>query len=493
MESESLRPSATDVVGGMLEQDSNRTISSQDSPISSQKSKSSRISLSLPKIGPFAGVHPPSSAGRRVRVRGGRMALGVSWSLKNISLLIGSLIFVLIYWTSRHTIPDIPLDSSSSSSDSSIPDYTPDAPMHHKLDWDFPANYKPPPPPLKAPKPPPIPWAEAKFKADAEEAAKRRKEEHERKLAESPENKKKTEELFKKIAEQQQRALAEQAALEAAYGNSGQLPHQTDLSLPLPTLNTHDLRRHNPHNWRGPGNPTIATYLSSPGSSLQDPYFLATLQQTYRLLWNPRTKSKHTFTVFVAPHISDEQRDLLSAAGALVKELDPIYHTSTEQFPRWKHQFAKLHLWAQFDFSRILYIDADAFPMGSIDDVLDLPQLGCKRELLGEDQGLADIICQYSFNVAPRVYGEVGGEGKTRELNTGVMLLQPNDSMHKRLLRGLGDGKIKWEGRWGDQGFLSEMFKGQGAFPWEGLERRWNGFFAQGDGEFFFFFFEILF
>lgn len=405
------------------------------------------------------------------------MAVGVNWSLKKISLLLGSCIFLIIYFTSRSTTstPNIIPDDDNDSNNNS-PEWSPEQPMHHKLDWDLPDTYTPPAPPPKKAKPPPIPWAEAKFKADAEEAAKRRKAEHEKKIAELPENKKAAEELLKKVAEEQQRALAEQERLKAT-NDEGKLPFQSDIEhLDLPTFNTRELRRHLPHNWKGPGHPTIATYLATPGGSLRDPYFLSALQLAYRLLWDPRTKSKHTFTVFVAPHITDQQRDMLSAAGALVRQLEPIEIPANAQFPRWKFQFAKLHLWKQFDFTRILFIDSDAFPMQPIDDIFDVPQLGCKRDLLPpEDAGLADILCQYSFNVAPQGFQK---EGELAELNVGVMLLQPNDSMHKRLLRNYPKTET-WDTKMADQGYLSEMFRSDGPFPFESLDRKWNGFFPQ--------------
>lgn len=401
------------------------------------------------------------------------MALGVHWSLKNTSLLVGIFIFLLIYLTSRHTNPNSLLD------DNAVPGWAPSQPMHHKLDWDLPDTYNPPAPAPRPPKPKPISWAEAKFAHDAEEAAKRRKEEHEKKVLESPEHKQKAEEILKKVAAEQQRALAEQQQLAQVVQEGRRLPFQLDLKLELPQMDTKHLRRYNPHNWQGPGRGTIATYFTSPTPlTLQDPYFLSIVQLAYRILWDPRTKSTHTFTVFVAPHIPQSHRDIFSALGCLVKQLDPVEDSPIKEESQKKWQFAKLHLWSQFDFARILFLDADAFPFQPIDPLLDLPQLGCKRELLPmEDAPLADILCQYSFNVAPQGFQQPN-EQSVAELNVGVMLLQPNDSMQKRLLRGLksftGDSL---------QGYLSEMFRNDGPFPWEGLDRSWNGFFPQENEE----------
>lgn len=396
------------------------------------------------------------------------MALGVHWSLKNISLLMGSCIFLVIYWTSRHSSAhNLSFAHDGDDDDNNPPEWSPNQPMHHQLDWDLPDTYHPPAPPPRPEKPPPIPWAEAKFAHDAEEAAKRRKAEHEKQLAESPEHKRKAEEVWKKVAAEQQRALVEQARLPPSP------QPDLDRNFTLPPIDTVHLRRYNPHNWNGPGKNTIATYLTTPApSTLQDPYFLSVLQLAYRILWDPRTKSTRTFTVFVAPHIPQSQRDILSAVGCLVKQLEPVEDAPVKEEGQKKWQFAKLHLWSQWDFGRILFLDADAFPFQPIDPLLEVPQLGCKRELLPmEDAPLADILCQYSFNVSPQAAQE---EGKVAELNLGVMLLQPNDSMQKRLLRGLKTWKTD-----SLQGYLSEMFRKDGPFPWEGLDRAWNGFFPQ--------------
>lgn len=89
-------------------------------------------------------------------------------------------------------------------------------------------------------------------------------------------------------------------------------PFQADVldDYDLPTFNREELRNYPPHNYKGPGQPTFATFYASRNATDRDPYFVATQQVIYRLLWDPKTKSKnHPVTVFVPKFISEEQRE----------------------------------------------------------------------------------------------------------------------------------------------------------------------------------------
>ena len=260
-------------------------------------------------------------------------------------------------------------------------------------------------------------------------------------------------------------------------GTFSQWQFQQNLDLSPPKIDTIKLRRYRPHNYKGEGHPTYATYVATPGGNLNEPYFVAAQQLIYRTLWDPRSGGEYPFTAFVAPHITEEQRNLLAAAGAIVRELEPVeWHPVQGTFARWKYQFAKLNMWKQTDFSRIFFLDSDAFPVKKIDDVFDTPQAHCKQELLpAEDQKSAESICTYTFMASPQNLLPSTDTG-IMELNTGVMLLEPNIAMHTRLMREMPNTE-KWNTAMADQGFLSEMFKAQGSFPVTSMSREYNGFF----------------
>ncbi|KAF2208576.1 glycosyltransferase family 8 protein [Cercospora zeae-maydis SCOH1-5] len=254
-------------------------------------------------------------------------------------------------------------------------------------------------------------------------------------------------------------------------------PFQQNLDLETPKMDILKLRRYKPHNYKGEGYPTYATHITTPGGSLNDPYFLAAQQLIYRVLWDMRSgTAQFPFTAFVAPHITEEQRSVLAAAGAIVRELDPIeWHPDKDTQGRWQYNFARLNLWRQTDFSKILYLDADAFPVQKLDSLLETPTRSCKRDLLPlEDQASGEEICPYTFMAAQQnLFAEAAD---VMELNTGVMIIQPNLAMHRRLTRELTTNK-NWDTSMADKAFLSEMFKPSGPFPFAQLARDYNGFF----------------
>lgn len=260
--------------------------------------------------------------------------------------------------------------------------------------------------------------------------------------------------------------------------NEEKYAFQQDLKLENPTFDAKSLRRYKPHNYRGPGHETYATYYSTRDATLHDPYFLAAQQLAYRILWDPRSKStKHPLTVFVAPFISDEHRDLLQAAGAIVRELDLVpWHPAVATYARWRDLFSKLNMWEQTDFSRITFLDLDAFPVENIDKIFDIAESQkCKPELLPtEDKPREKEICEYTFTGT-----EVPGY---KEINVGVMVFNPNKAMHARLMREYVHTE-KYDSKMAEQAFLSYTYRTDGPFPAAFVDRVWNGFFPQHDEE----------
>lgn len=225
------------------------------------------------------------------------------------------------------------------------------------------------------------------------------------------------------------------------------------------------MKSYRPHNYRGEGHETYATFLSTRNSSLKDPYFLATQQITYRLLWDPRSKSSHPVVVFVAPYISQIQRDYLMAAGAMVRELELIEwqpsHKSKAQ-PRWREMFSKLNFWKQTDFSRILYLDTDAFPLTHLDELFDI----------AKEQTCEEEACPYVFTA---VEHEWGG------LNAGMMVFKPDLAMHTLLMREMHERD--YDQNMVEQAFLDHEFDVNGPRPAQYIERKWNALFTTDEDE----------
>jgi inositol 3-alpha-galactosyltransferase len=229
-----------------------------------------------------------------------------------------------------------------------------------------------------------------------------------------------------------------------------------------------------------------ATFMATRNPSLRDPYFLAIQSLIYRLLWSPhsRTKKGYPFIVFVADFVTQEQRALLSGAGALVRVLKPLeWHCeSAGAQARWKDLFAKLNMWAEIEFERILFLDADAFPLSNIDAMFEIaPVKHCVEHKLDIDDFLPDRtpICE------PYVFAGVPQDPlnpKHIGVNVGSMLFTPSLRMHQRLVQNY----LKtdhYDCTMAEQAFLNWQFSPEGAYPPTELERQWGGFFPRKDEE----------
>lgn len=266
--------------------------------------------------------------------------------------------------------------------------------------------------------------------------------------------------------------------------NEAKFAFQDDLvEYRQPKIDIASLKKYAPHNDHGPGQFAYATYLSTRNNSIHDPYFLSAQQLIYRLLWDPKSRSAfHPIVVFVAPFIPQQQRDILAAQGAIVRELDlvpwdppPNEDGSIFPFARWKDLFSKLNIWGQTEFSRVVFLDLDAFPVQNVDAIFTeavAPRQRCKPELLPpEDKPHEADICEYVF----------AGSGLWDGINVGVVVLEPNKAMHARLLRESQDTS-KFDNKMAEQAFLNYAFSSKGPFPYNMISREWNGYYPQ-EGE----------
>jgi hypothetical protein len=147
---------------------------------------------------------------------------------------------------------------------------------------------------------------------------------------------------------------------------------QEDLKLDLPISTLKAYSSHKPHNY-GPNTPNApkinaySTFMATRNPSIKDPYYMVIHSLIYRVLWSARSRTeRHPFIVFVGNFVTVEQRELLSGAGAIVRELAPLeWECDAPGWQaRWKDLFAKLNMWKETEFSRILFLDAECFPRG---------------------------------------------------------------------------------------------------------------------------------
>jgi inositol 3-alpha-galactosyltransferase len=260
-----------------------------------------------------------------------------------------------------------------------------------------------------------------------------------------------------------------------------------DLNLELPIDTFKKLSVYAPRNYvpNGPPSYTYATFFASRNPSIEDPYYLAIHSLVYRILWSPRSKSaNHPFVVFVGEWVSPEQRQLLSGAGAIVRELAPLPWNPPDPavLDRWKDLFAKLHMWNETSFSRILFLDADALPIAPIDDMFELKkEWECIPTKMQVDDFLpgGDGVCErYIFAGVPADPYSIFDAN----INVGSMVFTPNARQHQRLLQNYLKFD-KYEVKMAEQAFLNWQFGINSAYPPGMLEREYGAFFPNEKGE----------
>ena len=262
---------------------------------------------------------------------------------------------------------------------------------------------------------------------------------------------------------------------------------QNDLDLDLPVAILKAFSHNKPHNYNpsGPKTNVYATFMATRSPSLKDPYYLAIHSLIHRILWNPRSKTeKYAFVVFVADFVTPEQRQLLAGAGAIVRELAPLeWNPNVDGIQsRWKDLFAKLNMWKETEFSKIVFLDADAFPVANVDAMFELAvEKNCIESKLTPDDHLlgGKSACE------PYVFAGIPHNPFSQdniEVNGGVLVFKPSLNMHQRLLQNYLKYD-KYDVKTVEQGFLNWQFNIKGAFPATALERQWGAVFPTDEDE----------
>lgn len=273
----------------------------------------------------------------------------------------------------------------------------------------------------------------------------------------------------------------------AQVGLQAEFNFQKDLDLDLAVDVLRKFSNNKPHHYdpNGPKPNVYATFMATRSPSLKDPYYLAIHSLIYRLLWSPRSRTeKHAVVVFVADFVTPEQRELLAGAGAIVRELAPLeWNPNVEGFQsRWKDLFAKLNMWKETDFSKIVFLDADAFPVANTDAMFDLAvEQKCVEDKLEPEDQLPDgkSACE------PYVFAGIPHNPFSKdniEVNGGVLVFSPSENMHQRLLQNYLKYD-KYDVKTVEQGFLNWQFNIKGAFPATALDRKWGAVFPTDEDE----------
>ncbi|KAI7893629.1 glycogenin 1, isoform CRA_c [Mucor mucedo] len=147
--------------------------------------------------------------------------------------------------------------------------------------------------------------------------------------------------------------------------------------------------------------------------------------------------SNKEIVCLVTPNITSRVQELLSQVCTVIP-VDTIRSRDFDNLellgrPELDITFTKIHLWRLTQYSKIVYLDADTYPLRNIDELFDRP----------------------SFSAAPDA-------GWPDCFNSGVFVTEPSEATFNDLLE-LSTEKGSFDG--GDQGLLNTYFSSWSSSP----------------------------
>jgi hypothetical protein len=134
-------------------------------------------------------------------------------------------------------------------------------------------------------------------------------------------------------------------------------------------------------------------------------------------------------------------RRRLRRAGWQLCQVDRIGpRDEANTFPRFRDQFTKLQLWRMLEYDSVVYFDSDCFIVGNIDRMLDVHKSFSSEQKIGVTRDIRKGEWQSTFNM-------------------GVLVVRPNLSEYKRLLRLKEDPNVRFEVDMSEQGFLNVVYE----------------------------------
>lgn len=137
----------------------------------------------------------------------------------------------------------------------------------------------------------------------------------------------------------------------------------------------------------------------------------------------------HETVVLVTPNIGAEDRERLNRIWQRVVEVQPI----ANPIPAEKHgmhtfttTYTKLRIWEQTDYDKLIYLDADAIVLGSLEELITRPRFAAAH-------------CMSALDL----------------FNSAVMVVEPSQETFNDMMTKVGT-LPSYDG--GDQGFLNSYF-----------------------------------
>jgi len=214
-----------------------------------------------------------------------------------------------------------------------------------------------------------------------------------------------------------------------------------------------------------------------------DPYWETVTIMAHRLILHPETRdpSNRSFVVLATPNVKPKQIRLLEQLGAQVRIVPvlgpPPNVDPATVHPRWKDQYTKLLMWNMTEYTRIVYIDADALVVKRIDELFDLQPLTTSE---GEEYLFASVYDSApvkGFGTYPNRLPELGPDDKwgDNQFSAGQFVIMPSPQQSDYIFSLYNnppwnvDFKTLME-----QTFLRYAYRDRGPFPWMRLAQVYN-------------------
>jgi alpha-N-acetylglucosamine transferase len=246
----------------------------------------------------------------------------------------------------------------------------------------------------------------------------------------------------------------------------------------------------------GPRAPTSAnpdgfTSISNSSTATDlDPYFTSVRLLNYQLLHAPSTRTSTQppipFLVLALPSVPTAQLSLLASEGATIVPIQPLDVPPSLEKPhisrsRFRDVLAKLRLWQQTDYDRILAIDADSLILSPLDFIFKHPDLSgpvptLNRETSPADASQPPLPSKYLLAASADTWGNQAewGPDHPAYLCACFMLLEPSEKLFAYYQWILSQPEARFEAMFPDQDLLIYAHRVEGNMPWQRMPQDWS-------------------
>jgi alpha-N-acetylglucosamine transferase len=213
----------------------------------------------------------------------------------------------------------------------------------------------------------------------------------------------------------------------------------------------------------------------------EDHYFMGTRMLLYQLLHDPETRTNTSipFIVLVSKDIPQENRDILSSEGAIVKEVESFHFDWIKPGrERWSHVMDKLHVFQLVEYEKVLLLDTDIVVTQRIDDIFNDPaanltqNLGDKKNIRDDESPQPETYIM-AGNCGPEKPDHPYPAPRGNRLNTGFVILKPSQQMYEHYVSVASiEGRSK--GSSPEQDLWNYVHARNRNMPWKQLDGDWT-------------------